>query len=146
MAQFCKSCQTNGVNTRVEWQVVGTKPDGSPKKGMFDIDKQEMHKCPYWKPDPNYKKKVPPEIKEEFEKIERDLKTEELKNQMNRGNVDLQTVLDAVNNVNLTVSEFRSDMLVVKELMEALSNKLGEISFERANRKPLEAGGNGAGA
>lgn len=64
MASFCKSCLANNVNTRTEWRI---NPEG--KNRPFDIDKNEWHKCPYWKPDPNYRRKqgeFPPELQKEF--------------------------------------------------------------------------------
>jgi hypothetical protein len=48
MASFCKTCQQNGVNTRVEWR---PNPDKPGKNKPFDIDKNEWHSpCPFWKP------------------------------------------------------------------------------------------------
>jgi hypothetical protein len=47
---FCPSCKDNNVYVRVEWRQVGTKPDGSPKKRPFEVDKNDWHNCPYWKP------------------------------------------------------------------------------------------------
>ena len=67
--QFCKTCQKNNVNTRVEW-----RPHPSGKNKPFDIDKNEWHSpCPYWKPDPNYKAKLKPEDQAVFDKIESEL-------------------------------------------------------------------------
>ena len=77
--QFCRSCQSNNVNTRVEWR---PNPDKPGKNKQFDIDKNEWHTCPFWKPDPNYKKKqmanIPPDVKEAFTKIEDELKVNDL--------------------------------------------------------------------
>ena len=108
MVSFCKSCQQNNVNTRIEWR---PNPDKPGKNKPFDIDKNEWHNCPYWKPDPNYKKKleIPPDVKAEFDKIEREA---------NQGNL---TATD--------VADIKRTLIKIEEQTEAiltfLQNKMG---------------------
>jgi len=54
---FCSSCKSNGIQTRVEWR---PNPDKPGKNKPFDVDKQEWHVCPYYKPKQEFAKTLEP--------------------------------------------------------------------------------------
>jgi hypothetical protein len=125
MATFCKSCQQNGVNTRVEWM---PNPDKPGKKKQFDIDKNEWHICPYWKPDPNYraKPKVPDDVKQEFAKIEQEVK----QNSANEKQYTINDLMMAVNNLQLSVSTIEA---AIRQFTKDVGEALAKMSFEKAS-------------
>lgn len=53
MASFCQDCQTNGKDVRVEWKI--SKRTGG--KYMWEIDNNQLHKCPYYDPTKKKQKK-----------------------------------------------------------------------------------------
>jgi hypothetical protein len=128
--QFCKSCQQNNVNTRVEWR---PNPDKPGKKKQFDIDKNEWHTCPYWKPDPNYKSKqgfkanVPDDVKQEFAKIEQEVKqNSETAKQYSNNDIML-----AINNLQISVSTIEA---AIRQFTKDVGEALAKMSFEKANK------------
>jgi hypothetical protein len=128
--QFCKSCQSNNVNTRVEWRT--DRPGKEGKKQMFDIDKNVWHSpCPYWKPDPNYKPKsgyranVPDDVKQEFAKIEQEVAKNETKDYSNAD------IMLAVNNLQLSVSTIEA---AIRQLTKDVGEALAKMSFEKASK------------
>jgi hypothetical protein len=122
--QFCKSCQANNVNTRVEWR---PNPDKPGKKKQFDIDKNGWHNCKYWKPDPNYraKPKVPDDVKQEFAKIEQEVAKNETKDYSNAD------IMMAVNNLQLSVSTIEA---AIRQFTKDVGEALAKMSFEKASK------------
>jgi hypothetical protein len=80
---FCKACQENSKDVRVEWRV--SKKTGG--KYMWEVDANQLHKCPYYKKKENwpgqeqakeaikeYNQKWPKD-EEQFKKIEPGIST-----------------------------------------------------------------------
>ena len=121
MASFCKSCQANNVDTRIEWR---PNPDKPGKKKQFDIDKQEWHNCKYWKPDPNYRKpKLKPEDQAVFDEFE--------KGQTSTQAVSLK---DIANSLNILTIEHQKNMTDIKRLLSEFGEAIAKMSFEKASK------------
>jgi len=115
---FCSSCKSNGIQTRVEWR---PNPDKPGKNKPFDVDKQEWHVCPYYKP------------KQEFAKT-----LEPLEQKPIVGNDKVLTELLEIKSDVRAIKEAISDLIVSRELITAMMEKLKGLSFEKASGDKLE--------
>jgi len=110
---FCSSCKSNGVQTRVEWR---PNPDKPGKNKPFDVDKQEWHVCPYYKP------------KQEFAKT-----LEPLEQKPIVGNDKVLTELLEIKADVRAIKEAVSNIIVFKELLEAEKQLIAKKSFVKGN-------------
>ena len=67
MALLCKNQKPDGswCGVPIEWREIE-----NGKKRPFEVDTQQMHKCPYYKP----KFATPPDVKQVFDKIEKEVR------------------------------------------------------------------------
>jgi hypothetical protein len=131
---YCKNPKPDGnwCMVPIEWREVET--DYGLKKRPFELDTGQIHKCPYYKPGQRQAKQ---EFTQVAQRVEQDIKTEELKQKMQREPTEIQNTL---NEIMIKVAKIESDVqmikeglsnnVVTKELIEALSKIVAELSQE----------------
>ena len=122
MALQCSNKKPDGswCGVPIEWRQVGQKPDGSPKKRPFEIDTDEMHNCPYYKPMKNFKQVA--------QKVEQEITTNP---SVFKKNDALGRVVELETQVQADIKDIHSRLLRAEQAIQAL---VKELSFKPASK------------